>query len=141
MIKKESNKKIKRDSKGNIYCPKHRLFVNSVCIKKNCKNILNCIECSIQDNHVHFKNINISTLLNKNLDNEMYNEEFYDEKQIIKLLKREFDLFRKKINKGINIFEIKIIDQIKNYTKEPIIIKSKKNFIKLDKNFLIIIII
>ena len=133
MIKKES--KIKRDNENKIICEKHKLFVNTIWIEKNCDNILNCMDCVILDNHLHLKNINISNLLNYKIDNYMFNEKFYNLDKIIYLIKNKIDIFRKSLINNINLFEQKMIKKIKNESKEVIIIEKKKNFKKVEKFF------
>lgn len=135
-IKKEEDPKILKDNKNNIICSRHRLFENSVCIEKDCKYYINCIDCALINNHFHKKNINISTVLNKNIHNQLYNEELYDQKKIIDLIEKEIENYRKSINKKIDRLEKKLIKMIKNYCKEEILIKNKKIFQESKKEFL-----
>ena len=134
MIKKSL--KIKRDSRGNIICEKHNIKASSICVEENCQNTINCIICLTNDNHFHLKNINIYNLLDKDIENDIYNKEiFYNEEKIIEFIKEEIEFLRIEMLKDINLFEKKMINIIKNESLEHIIIKNKKLFQEKRKDF------
>ena len=136
MNKLEEGSKMIKDKEGNILCEKHNLFVNSICIQKNCNNVLNCIDCSIIDMHCHSKNISINSFFNKKIDNKLYNEQLYDQEKFLILVKSNIEEFRKDINIQIDFFEKKTIEGIKNKSKEKIIIGNKKEFQKSREEYL-----
>ena len=135
MINLQDESKLLRE-KENILCKKHKIFAKSICIEKDCKNVINCIDCIFIDNHTHVKNINISNILNKKIDNQLFNEEFYDQKKIEDLVNEEIEDFRQNINEEIDLFKNNIFDKIQNDSKEIIILEAKKNFQKSRENFL-----
>ena len=136
MIGNEMDSKILRDNNGNMLCSKHKLLASSICIEENCTQVLNCVDCSILDNHFHRKNISIPYILNKDMDNQMYNEEFYDQEKVIGIVKKEVVGFRNNFKSYIDLFENKMLDKITNETKEFKIIENKNIFQKSREDFL-----
>ena len=73
MIK--STEKLKKDCQGAIMCPKHNILASGICLEEKCSYQINCMNCSILDNHKHhIRNICINNVLNVNIDNQIFDE-------------------------------------------------------------------
>lgn len=120
---------LKRDGQNTILCPKHNIIANNICIKENCENIINCIECDLIENHDHKKinNISISNLLNINIENQIY-----DGKMVkidnIQNLENIFKNIKKEIFEDFENLEKFVIDFFKENDTSFKILKKKKKF-------------
>ena len=142
MIKKIPKKEIIRDNENKILCEKHKIFANSICIYKDCKNKINCVDCKLIDNHNHFENINISYLIDKKIDDQLFKEKFYDKEKNLNFIENEFEGLTNFLIDEINFLKNRIIGLVERESKEVNVIvakikfqESREKFLEDDNNF------
>lgn len=133
----QKNSQLKIDIENNILCSKHNIPANNICLEKDCKHIINCIQCSLKDKHKHphTSNINLNDLLNGKMENKIYEDDLLNDEKKILEVKSELKKIKKIFLENFEKMEENIIREIKEKNFNKIILKKKKYFEKIREIF------